>query len=939
MRHGRALLAAGVAVLVVAVAAALVAPEVLRRLALRWLEARLTVPARIADVDANLATGRVRVEDLVIGGADGAPPLLAVPVLDLDVSYRALVRGASVLTSVTVHEPKLRLERRADGSLEVLQAFRPARGGGGGLSVEWLELRGGEVRLVDHAQVPRFERVVQNVRLTASDVSTLPGRVDPASFEAGLRIGDGTVTVAGSSRPFQRPVDVELTAELRGIDPAILTPYLPLPVEGAGGRLDARVRYVRDLQGSGPGAHRVIASATLGPARLAPEPGRDPAIAVRGLRVDDLRLELGTGQGRVRAVVVEAPRVRLRREADGALELGRLLGAGAAPAAGGAPGEPASRAPLALVVESARVQDGRLALEDATTTPPAGTVLHDVDLAVTGLALGAAAPTPAGVTLSARVGDAASLSASGQVQPAPLDGTVTVSVEGLPVETFDPYVNAALGVPTVRRGTLEARLDVRLARPPDGAPALSVSGRLAGRELAFGLPGVEDPLVTARGLEAELDRVTLLPALGAAVSAIRLDHPVIRLRRDQEHGLNVRRAWEVLSRARAARDGASAAPEEEAEEARDGGVPPPLRIARIDVEAGEVAYRDLTLEPALVERAVDLHLGVRDLGGPGRAPVRLAGRVGDAAPLRLDGWVAPLGDPVRFRAAGRLEGYDLSRLQPLFEALVGYRVTRGRATLEVAYEYDGRRLTGLNTLTVRHLEPGVRVNDRLQETLGLSWPAVVALLPREDGALRLRVPVSGDLSAPRVELGALIGDAIRSTLVRTVTAPFRLLGAAVVQAGRVRDLRVAPLPFQPGTVSPEPEGAGRLAALAALLGERSGLGVEIQGQAGGADVPALKVEQLDRQLAAGGRGPRAELTELYQQSGGDPSFGPVPDAVMRERVLARLALAPDALARLARARARVVERLLLDQGAGRGQLFVTEPRVSAAPQVSFQPLF
>lgn len=99
-------------------------PEVLRWAAVRRLQARITVPVQIKDVDLNVFTGRARVSNLVIGER-GNRPILQLPKLDLRFSRRALLRGKVVLRGLVFHQPQLFIERTGSGRLNVHEVVRP----------------------------------------------------------------------------------------------------------------------------------------------------------------------------------------------------------------------------------------------------------------------------------------------------------------------------------------------------------------------------------------------------------------------------------------------------------------------------------------------------------------------------------------------------------------------------------------------------------------------------------------------------------------------------------------------------------------------------------------------------------------------------------------------------------------------------------------------
>jgi hypothetical protein len=108
----------------IALGGLLLLPEVLRWAAVRRLQARITAPVQIKDVDLNVFTGRARVSNLVIGEG-GSRPILKLPKLDLRFSRRALLWGQVVLRGLVFHQPQLFIERTGSGRLKVHEVVRP----------------------------------------------------------------------------------------------------------------------------------------------------------------------------------------------------------------------------------------------------------------------------------------------------------------------------------------------------------------------------------------------------------------------------------------------------------------------------------------------------------------------------------------------------------------------------------------------------------------------------------------------------------------------------------------------------------------------------------------------------------------------------------------------------------------------------------------------
>ena len=230
-RSRRALVLAGIAALaggclLLLAVGSLVLPWAFHQALVDRLQARLTVPVKIERVHLNLFTARVRVANVQIDGLGGGPPILALAGLDFQVSYRALLGGELVLRYLAFDRPRVFVERTGADSVNVLQALRPAEGGGAaaaGVTVEHVSLHGGIVTFVDRTQSPAFERTFADVALEAGSLSSLPEfRVTPTWFEARLLIGRGALVVTGTTAPLVRPAGVELVARLDGIEPGLL---------------------------------------------------------------------------------------------------------------------------------------------------------------------------------------------------------------------------------------------------------------------------------------------------------------------------------------------------------------------------------------------------------------------------------------------------------------------------------------------------------------------------------------------------------------------------------------------------------------------------------------------------------------------------------------------------------------------------------------------
>lgn len=173
-------------------------------------------------------------------------------------------------------------------------------------------------------------------------------------------------------------------------------------------------------------------------------------------------------------VVLEGPRIRLIRRADGSLNISDLL---APQKAAGAPGAEArsdaggaGKAPLDLLVSAARISNGRLAFADRQT---GGTVeLTALDFDATGISRASDLP----IKLSARL-QGAPVTVSGTVSPLQKSGRVDIDLQGLDVTTFEPYYRGKIPG-KLGRLLLDVKGDFSLQ-----GKSLAAKGEARGREI------------------------------------------------------------------------------------------------------------------------------------------------------------------------------------------------------------------------------------------------------------------------------------------------------------------------------------------------------------------------------------------------------------------------------------------------------------------------
>jgi len=367
-----------------------------------------------------------------------------------------------------------------------------------------------------------------------------------------------------------------------------------------------------------------------------------------------------------------------------------------------------------------------------------------------------------------------------------------------------------------------------------------------------------------------------------------------------------------------------------------------VRVDRFEI-AGESAFTfaDESVDPPFHFAAEPLFLRVEalDQAQPNQAsPVEARAKLGKYAELSVTGTVAPFAARPTLALKGSLTSIDLTPLTSYTTTAVGYRLKSGHLDADLDIAIDHGALSAESEWLVNKLEM-VRLTaeekDSLSQGLGLPVNTVLALLRDRDDNIRLKVPVTGDLSDPAPRLGQTVRNVVATALVKainkavvTYVAVVSSPAAVALAAGKVVSLATAlrfdPVAFAPGEATLDAAATDYLDALAERLEERPGVRLKLCGIAVAADAPALAA-------------PAGEALPAEEGDAGPDQAEAPAEGAAGEPATAEPGLPLEALRQLAQARGEAVADYLAQRGIAPERLFVCSPEVDdaegAAPQV------
>jgi uncharacterized protein involved in outer membrane biogenesis len=524
----------------------------------------------------------------------------------------------------------------------------------------------------------------------------------------------------------------------------------------------------------------------------------------------------------------------------------------------------------------------------------------------------------------ARLASGATLRASGALTAPEVSGELRLVANAVPLSLAEPWMSGL----HIAAGTLSADGKLRLGKP------WRYEGSAALRDVR--LEGPQGELLAWQSL-ASSDLGVQFSPFAARAGEVLAQAPRVQVAIDRQGRLNLAQAF---SRPQ------SSAPH---------GGAPEIAVARLRIENGELGFADRSLATPFSTTVRELGGALTEIhtGGGEPARVQLAGRVGRYGDARVRGSIDLTAPSSRTNVNLRFRNLALRDFTPYVAKFAGYRVESGRLTANLTYRVRDGRLVGKNQLVFDELQLGEKVASA--SALDVPLDLAVALLTDAQGRINLAIPVTGDLRDPHVDLGGLIAKALRNTLARIVSAPFRmlasLLGKAGADAQALREVR-----FEPGSARlapPEEQGIARLAkALAArprlALAVRGGIDPQAdRGALARAEVLRELAKRAGYSAAAGGSAPSGidprdtriqhaaerllldrggRTSELAPLKPREPGYG----RRLVDFLAAREPLAPDALASLAGERAAAVRKALLEHGVDAGRIAIGEPAETEA---------
>ena len=851
----------------------LILPLIVRAVAVKQLSKQLDRPVSIAKVKLNPYTLSATIRGLLVQDKDGQP-LLSWDEVYANFQLSSFFGHAWVFKEMRTTRPFVRVQVNKDYSLNIsdlIEKFsvadtnapvKPSKPPA--LRVGNFQIIGASASLTDLTPRTPFRRIIGPLEITLTEFETHPDSSNPYSFDGTTDAGE---KFSWSGHFSLDPIRSSGEFSLSSLS---LSKYAPLyqdlvRLEIRDGIIDVRAAY--EFVKSATNNVATLTNLQFGLRWLkVAEPGATnnflevDRIAVAGTSVDAVKC-----RGEVRSITAAGGRFTLRRNRDATLN---FLEAARPPAA--APNTPGSVQRVMQQITNAfamllhttnhwqatihaiNLEDHALYLEDLHQSRPARLAIDQISLHATNLSNLPGADLTASV--SARWNTNGTVSSSVAATILPIRASVRIDVDRIDLSPLDPYLEPFANL-YITGGALTVHGRAQIERTNDALPQVSFKGDVAldgfgSVESVFGDELLRWQALRISGLDATLE------PLAASIREVAIIEPRATLVINTNLEINLLTAAKMeelnplLQLTNTAPSMGKAKPPAANVKRETNAAPlalPKISIATIAITNGDVRFLDRSVKPFVNLTMAQLTGTISGLSTEelGRAEVNVTGKVDNTAPVSISGSLNPFSQKQATDLKVSFKDIDLHPASPYSGKFLGYRLNKGKVSLDVHYQMTGRDVKGANLIVIDQLTLGEKTGS--PDATRLPVRLAIAVLKDRHGRISLDVPVEGSLDDPKFKLGKVIRETILNMITKIVTSPFAALSA--VFGGKGEELSFQQ--FAAGASSLDETATNKLDTLVKGLRERPGLQVEIEGSvAPDEDRFALGRHRIERELRA-----------------------------------------------------------------------------------------
>ena len=789
-------------------------------------------PVGIGSVSLNPFALSVALNDVVLD-PDSEKPVVAFDELYGDVRALALLRMDVVLDAVRLAAPRVHLVIDKQGHLNLAALFAsseapaeppPAEAPAADeglfpVSISSLTIDAGELLFRDEQPTPPFEIALAPVSLELKDFTTR--RDQSGTYVLSARTGE-TSSLDWRGKISIDPLHAEGEITLEKIEARTLGEYLrqTLPFDVKGGTLGLKTAFLYD----GKTSRFALGPGDVSADSLELRDGKDPSpfLTLKQLQITGAEIDFDKQHVKLGRVVSKQARATTWLDANGAMGPAALFGTGDS---GGEPA-PEGDAGWGVTIDEIDIGDYAVSFEDRSFTEPFVFAAEPITAKIGKLSLGAAEPSRIDVEIG--LPDKGTIKFTGTAGFAPLAVDLDVKGDAIVLNRYQPYVGRAARI-DLDSGSAGLDGKLKVHADEEGIAVVEFNGSAVVNDLSISETAAEEELVKWGSLSLNGISFQSRPRVFHVSEAV-LDQPYARIAITKERKLNLGNL--VIE------------PEGEAAPAEPATAQTPDTAVAIDVlkiTDGSTDFADYSITPSVDTSIQDLIGEIEGLSSDpaAKSKVKLEGKVDKHAPVKISGVINPFNPMTQTDLLVSFQNVGLTVFTPYSARFAGYKIKKGKASVNLKYHIENRKLVAENHVVLDELTLGDRVEG--PDATSLPVKLAVALLKDRHGRIELELPMRGELDDPKFSYGGILAKTLVDLIKKAVASPFSALGTI----GNFSSEDLRSVDFAAGSAALDEEQGKKLDAIGQALKDRSDLRLEVTGAA---DAAADKVTLADAEL-------------------------------------------------------------------------------------------
>jgi len=545
-----------------------------------------------------------------------------------------------------------------------------------------------------------------------------------------------------------------------------------------------------------------------------------PALALHGVQVNFDKHTI-----KASSVSVNNADLNVRLHADGTINYQSLLTVDDSPKLTPAP---LSLANWEIILENIALNQCAINFEDLSLPKPAILTLKPINLKLNAFSNQPATPWP--FELTAGVNGNGLIALKGNTSLTPFVTKADVEVKNIELEKFQPYYDKFIRLDLID-GLLNINGELSMQKQLDEPLNVQFSGNSKVIDLLIRDQRVHKDFLKWEDLTVKNLEVDVLSQRYTAAELV-INKPYARVTIRKDKTVNFSNLLITNNAVKTDNPRKQIVAKQ-----------PYLKLGKIKIIDGSSDFTDLSLVLPFSAYIKSLDGGASGVSSDkdSKIQVNLKGNAYDLAPVDIIGIISPyLGE---YQTKINFNGLPMPLVSSYMVQFAGYKVEKGKMTLNLDYQIADKKLTASNHFLIDQFELGERVEHPDAVTLPIKL--AVALLKDSNGKIKIDVPISGNLDKPTFNIGALIADALLNSLSKIISSPFTALASLIGH----EDASLNTVNFKAGSATLDINQQVKLREIATALQERPKLMLEIKGTTLEVlDWPAISDDALFDQL-------------------------------------------------------------------------------------------